>query len=140
MSPFIGLKVKVKSLSRVQQFATPWAIAYQIPPSMGFSRQECWSGLPFPSPGDLPNPGIEPGSVCMYIPYFAYPFILMNGGVAFTFGNYKLYYYNILCTCISVYICFIHNFFSQIYTSQKFIDLYIYDFLKNINLFILIGG
>ena len=53
---------KVKSLSRVQLFATPWTVAYQAPPSMGFSRQECWSGLPFPSPGDLPNPGIKPGS------------------------------------------------------------------------------
>ena len=41
---------------------TPWTVAYQVPPSMGFSRQECWSGLPFPSPGDLPDPGIEPGS------------------------------------------------------------------------------
>ena len=40
----------------------PWTVAYQSPPSMGFSRQEYWSGLPFPSPGDLPNPGIEPGS------------------------------------------------------------------------------
>ena len=56
------LKVKVKSLSRVRLFATPWTIAYQAPPSMGFSRQECWSGLPFPSPGDLPDLGIEPGS------------------------------------------------------------------------------
>ena len=55
-------KMKVKSLSRVRLFATPWTVAYQAPPSMGFSRQECWSGLPFPSPGDLPNPGIEPGS------------------------------------------------------------------------------
>ena len=54
--------MKVKSLSRVQLFVTPWTIAYQAPPSMGFSRQEYWSGLPFPSPGDLPNPGIEPGS------------------------------------------------------------------------------
>ena len=52
----------VKSLSRVRLFATPWIVAYQAPPSMGFSRQECWSGLPFPSPGILPNPGIEPGS------------------------------------------------------------------------------
>ena len=41
---------------------TPWTLAYQVPLSMGFSRQEYWSGLPFPSPGDLPNPGIEPGS------------------------------------------------------------------------------
>ena len=57
-----GLKVKVKLLSRVQLFATPWTIAHQAPPSMGFSRQECWSGLPFPSPGDLPHPGIEPRS------------------------------------------------------------------------------
>ena len=46
----------------VQFFATPWTIAHQAPPSMGFSRQEGWSGLPCPSPGDLPNPGIEPGS------------------------------------------------------------------------------
>ena len=53
---------EVKLLSRVQLFATPWTIAYQAPPSMGFSRQECWSGLPFPSPGDLPDPGIEPRS------------------------------------------------------------------------------
>ena len=52
----------VKSHSRVWLFATPWTIAYQATPSMGFSRQEYWSGLPFPSPGDLlPNPGIEPG-------------------------------------------------------------------------------
>ena len=53
---------KVKSLSRVRLFSTPWTVAYQAPPFMGFSRQECWSGLPFPSPGDLPNSGIEPGS------------------------------------------------------------------------------
>ena len=53
---------KVKSLSHVWLFATPWTVAYQAPPSMGFSRQEYWSGLPFPSPGDLPDPGIEPRS------------------------------------------------------------------------------
>ena len=52
---------KVKSLSRVWLFATPWTVACQVLPSMAFSRQEYWSGLPFPSPGDLPNPGIEPG-------------------------------------------------------------------------------
>ena len=49
----------MKSLSRVPLFATPWTVAHQAPPSMGFSRQEYWSGLPFPSPGDLPDPGIE---------------------------------------------------------------------------------
>ena len=49
-----------RMLSRVQLFETPGTVAYQAPPSMEFSRQEYWSGLPFPSPGDLPNPGIEP--------------------------------------------------------------------------------
>ena len=56
------MKVKVKSLSRVRLFVTLWTVAHQAPPSMGFSRQEYWSGLPFPSPGDLPGPGIEPRS------------------------------------------------------------------------------
>ena len=54
-------KVKVKSLSCVRLFVTWWTVAYQAPLSMGFSRQEYWSGLPFPSLQDLPNPGIEPG-------------------------------------------------------------------------------
>ena len=56
------MKVKVKSLSRLQLFVTPWTVAYQAPPSVGFSRQEYWSGLPLPSPGNLPHPGIEPAS------------------------------------------------------------------------------
>ena len=51
--------VKVKLLSHVRLFVTPRTVAYQVPPSMGFSRQEYWSGLPFPSPGDLPDPEIE---------------------------------------------------------------------------------
>ena len=54
--------LKVKSLSRVRLFETPWTVVYQAHPPMGFFMQEYWSGLPFPSPGDLPNPGIEPGS------------------------------------------------------------------------------
>ena len=49
----------VKLLSHVRLFATPWTVAYQAPLSMQFSRQDYWSGLPIPSPGDLPNPGIE---------------------------------------------------------------------------------
>ena len=52
-------KSEMKSLSRVQLFETPWTVAYQAPLSMGFSRQECWSGLPFSSPRDLPDPGIK---------------------------------------------------------------------------------
>ena len=54
--------MKVKSLSRVRLSVTPWTVAHQASPSMGFSRQEYWSGLPFPSPGDLSDPGIKPGS------------------------------------------------------------------------------
>ena len=49
-------------LSYVQLFATPWTVAHQAPLSMGFPRQEYWSGLPFPPPGDLLDPGIEPKS------------------------------------------------------------------------------
>ena len=81
--------------SHVQLFVTPWTVAHQAPLSMGFSRQEYWSGLPCPPPGDLPNPGIEPGSPtlqedslllshwgsqwvvhnCMDIPQLIFPFI-----------------------------------------------------------------
>ena len=57
-----NLKVKVKLLSHAQLFSTPCIVAYQAPLSMEFSRQEYWSGLPFLSPGDLPNPGIKPRS------------------------------------------------------------------------------
>ena len=54
--------MKVKLFSYIQLFATPRTVAHQALPSMEFSRQEYWSGLPFPSPGDHPNPGIEPRS------------------------------------------------------------------------------
>ena len=56
------MTVKVKSLSRVRLSATPWTAAYQVPPSMGFSRQEYWSGLPLPSPAEeskLASPEVE---------------------------------------------------------------------------------
>ena len=52
----------MKLLNHVRLFATPWTVAYQAPPSMGFARQEYWRGVPLPSPEDLPDPGIEPGS------------------------------------------------------------------------------
>ena len=57
----------MKSLSDVRLFSTPWTAAYQAPPSMEFSRQEYWSGLPFPSPGDLPDSGIEHGSPALLL-------------------------------------------------------------------------
>ena len=55
--------INIKSESEVMSdFARPWTVVYQAPPCMGFSRQEYWSGLPFPSPGGHPNTEIEPGS------------------------------------------------------------------------------
>ena len=57
--------VRAHSLSRIQLFVTPLTVDCQAPLSMGFFRQEYWSGLPFPPPGDLPNPGIEPTSAAL---------------------------------------------------------------------------
>ena len=75
-------KVKVKFLSRVRLFETPWTAVRQAPLSMGFSRQEYWSGSSFPSPGDLPNPGIE--RVC---PAFVGNHICLT---TFTVGYYRI--------------------------------------------------
>ena len=61
----LSLKVKVKSLSCVLLFATPWTVAHQVPLSMEYPRQEYWSWLPFPSPGNFPNPGIKPWSLAL---------------------------------------------------------------------------
>ena len=55
----------VELLSRVRLYVIPWTVAHLAPLSMGFPRQEYWSGVPFPSPGDLPNPGIEPVSLAL---------------------------------------------------------------------------
>ena len=59
--------MKVKSLSCVRFFATPRTVAHQAPLSMDFSRQEYWSGLPFPSPVDLPDSGMKPGSPALQV-------------------------------------------------------------------------
>ena len=60
-------KKKVNSLSSVQLFVIPWTVAYQAPQPMGFSRQEYWSELPFPSPGDLLDPGIDQSRQTLYL-------------------------------------------------------------------------
>ena len=59
-SSHICISIKYQSLSHVRLFVTPWTVAHQSPLFMGFSRQEYWSGLPCPLPGDLPNPWVEP--------------------------------------------------------------------------------
>ena len=65
LSTSFSLPLYVKSLSRVQLCVTPWTISSQAPLAMGFPRQEYWSGLPFPPPGDLPHPGIKPRSAAL---------------------------------------------------------------------------
>ena len=62
MCIYIYIYIVVDLLTYVQLFAALWSVAHQAPLSMGFPRQEYWSGLPLSSPGDLPNPGIEPTS------------------------------------------------------------------------------
>ena len=62
----LPVKQDVRMLSHVQLFVTPWTEAIQAPLSMAFSRQEYWSGLPFPPPGDLPHPGIKPTVSCLF--------------------------------------------------------------------------
>ena len=64
-SILIDSKTETWLLSRVWLFVTPWMVAHQYPLSLGFSRQEYWSGLPFSSPGALPDPGLKPGSYAL---------------------------------------------------------------------------
>ena len=66
MALYLTSCVDAKSLQCVQLFATLWTVAHQAPLSIGFSRQEYWSGLPVPSPGDLPDPGTEPRSLSLH--------------------------------------------------------------------------
>ena len=66
----------VFSLSVVYDYVTPWAVVHQAPLSMEFSRQEYWSGLPCPPPGDLPNPGVKPKSPALHSSLHFYNFYL----------------------------------------------------------------
>ena len=91
--------------------STPWTVAYEAPPSIEFSRQEHWSGVPFPSLGDLPDPGIEPGSpalqedvltvwatvICIYVNLK----ILIYPAPSFPFGDHKVAFY----VCVSILLC-----------------------------------
>ena len=75
-------------LSPVRLFATPWSVARQASLSLGFPRQEYWSGVPFPPPGDLPDPGIEPAShVLLHCRQVLYPLSRQGSLRAFSGGN-----------------------------------------------------
>ena len=86
----------VKPLSRVWLFVTPWTVAHQDPLSMGFSRQEYWSRLPFPSPGDLPDAGIE--HMSLMSPALA-------GGFFTTSTTWKAPLKHIYTCKFSLYVC-----------------------------------
>ena len=79
-------KVKVKLLSRVRLFETPWTVSHQAPPSMGFSRQEYWNGLLFPLPGHLPDPGIKPTSPALQADSLLSPFQRVRQSIAILFN------------------------------------------------------
>ena len=119
--------MKVKSLSHVQLLVTPWTGAYQAPPFMGFSRQGYWSGLSFPSPGDLPDPGIEPRSptlqadalpcetpvyssyvsLCKFIPRYLILFVAVVNGIDsfISFSDFSLLVYrNAGDYCVLIFV------------------------------------
>ena len=98
----------LRCLSHIQLFVTPWTIAHQAPLFMGFSRQEYWSRLPFPPPGDLPNPDFKPVSSTLAGGFFTY-FLLLNAGKpcflpekshqespTYTINKYLLLNYNLI--------------------------------------------
>ena len=97
----------MRAFSCVQLFVTPRTVARQAPLSIAFSRQESWSGLPFPSPGDLLNPGIDPGFLhCKQIFY-----CLTHQGILIIINIYSLFskYEDQSLFFIQFFICFIKN-------------------------------
>ena len=85
--------MRAVSLSCVRLFAAPWTVAHQAPLSVGFSRQEYWSGFPFPSPGDLPGPGMEPGvlQIVYQLSYQGIPRVLKSWSqCVFTDANHSV--------------------------------------------------
>ena len=89
-----GQFVAAQLLGHVRLFATPWTVAHQAPLSMGFFRQEYWSGLPFPSPGDLPDPGVESASPVLAGGFFTTEPL----GKAMKLGNRA--HYTVIFLCI----------------------------------------
>ena len=87
----------MKLLSCVQFFATPWTVTYQAPPSMGFPRQEYWSALPFPSPGDLPDPRIKPWSPTLQAD------ALPSEPQGKPYSHIYIHIYVCVCVCINIH-------------------------------------
>ena len=112
----------LKPFNRFRLFATPWTVALQAPLSVGFSRRERWSGLPFPSPGDLPDPGIKPRVsciilLCKWLPCFLFSFLQqyrhphITWIKLFVFGDLRWMQLSLLMSSLSVVILFLILFF-----------------------------
>ena len=101
----------MKSLSRVRLFVTPWTVAYQAPQSVEFSMQEYWSGLPFPSPGDLPDPGAEPRSPTLQ--ETALPFEPPGKPII------NFYHTFLTCMCMCVCLCIYMQVFMYTYIANN---------------------
>ena len=97
--------------SVVSDSATPWTVTHQAPLSMGFSRQECWSGLPFLFPGDLPDPGIEPWSPALLL------FIV--GATKFLGGSYRRSMFSFLKNCQTIFQKWLFHFAFSLVTSES---------------------
>ena len=98
---------EVKLLSRVRLFATPWTVAYKASQSMEFSRQEYWSGLPFPSPGNLPDPRIDPRSPVLHVDSLQFETCKTHSYKCSSKSCFSM----ICCAFIFIYLKVLPNFF-----------------------------
>ena len=125
-------KKECEVLSRVWLFATPWTVAYQPSPSMGFSRQGYWSGLLFPSPGDLPYPGIEPGFTTLQVDTLPFepPECILKRCHVFLYQSRLLilpvFITGIVCVCVCVSAKFVATQIQLLYSVAKTIFLYLH--------------
>ena len=127
-------KKECEVLSRVWLFATPWTVAYQPSPSMGFSRQGYWSGLLFPSPGDLPYPGIEPGFTTLQVDTLPFepPECILKRCHIFLYQSRLLilpvFITGIVCVCVCVLVLNLwlhrYNFSIVLPKLYSFISIY----------------
>ena len=122
-----GPSEKWNSFSCVQLFAIPWTVVHQTLPSMRFPRQEYWSGLPFPSPGDLSNPVIKPGSLATESDSLSSE---PPGKLGFTYPpNYLSTYLSIYKMLASIYICIYIDIDISRYICIIYLSIFIYIYI-----------
>ena len=115
---------------------TPGTVARQTPLSLGFSRQEYWSGLPFPSPVDLPDPGIEPTSPaladrCLFVCLFLFVLPLSHQGSPVLFSNFQIYETLLLTTATVLYITILRTHLSYNWKFIPFVTFTYFPYLTS---------